>query len=44
MVSQLRDVGLTVDVHEQDYPNGRFADLVDPGGNPIQLWEPAGIG
>ena len=41
MVSQLRDAGLTVDVDEEVDPNGRFADLVDPEGNPIQLWEPA---
>ena len=43
MVSQLRDAGLAVEVHEQDYSNGRFADVVDPEGNPVQLWEPAGI-
>ena len=24
----------------QTYPNGRFASLEDPEGNPIQLWEP----
>jgi len=24
------------------YPNGRFAELADPEGNPIQLWEPKG--
>jgi glyoxylase I family protein len=42
MVSQLRGAGVDVQVHQETYPNGRFADLVDPEGNPVQLWEPAG--
>jgi len=25
-----------------DLPNGRFARLCDPEGNPIELWEPSG--
>ena len=24
----------------QKYPNGRFARLYDPEGNPVELWEP----
>jgi glyoxylase I family protein len=28
-----------VSVDEHDYPNGRFARLHDPEGNPIELWE-----
>lgn len=43
MVAQLRDKGIPVDVDGEVYPNGRFAQLSDPEGNPIQLWEPAGI-
>lgn len=42
MVSQLRAAGIAVEPHQQVYPNGRFAELVDPEGNPLQLWEPAG--
>jgi predicted enzyme related to lactoylglutathione lyase len=42
MVAQLRNAGINVDVHAEDYPNGRFADLLDPEGNPVQLWEPGG--
>ncbi|SDJ36216.1 hypothetical protein SAMN05192558_109144 [Actinokineospora alba] len=42
MVAQLRDAGIDVEVHGETYPNGRFADLADPEGNPVQLWEPAG--
>src|SRR5262249_17262654 len=42
MVAQLRDRGITVDVDSDTYPNGRFARLSDPEGNPIQLWQPGG--
>lgn len=42
MVAQLRGAGIDVELHAQDYPNGRFAELADPEGTPIQLWEPAG--
>lgn len=40
MVAQLTSAGITVDVDREVYPNGRFARLEDPEGNPIQLWEP----
>jgi len=42
MVTQLHDAGVAVTVDPETYPNGRFADLADPEGNPIQLWQPAG--
>ncbi|GAB3301974.1 VOC family protein [Epidermidibacterium keratini] len=42
MVGQLRAAGIEVAEHDQSYPNGRFAELTDPEGNLIQLWEPAG--
>lgn len=42
MVAQLREAGVVVDVDAENYPNGRFADLLDPEDNPVQLWEPAG--
>lgn len=42
MVSQLVAKGIEVRVHDQTLPNGRFAHLSDPEGNPIELWEPAG--
>ena len=41
MVAQLRERGIAVEVDSQVYPNGRFARLSDPEGNPIQLWEPS---
>lgn len=40
MVSQLRKAGITVEVDPEKYPNGRFARVYDPEGNPIELWQP----
>jgi glyoxylase I family protein len=40
IVERLRATGITVEPHEQEYPNGRFAELADPEGNRVQLWEP----
>jgi len=40
MVKQLGDAGISVKIDEQEYPNGKFARLHDPEGNPIELWEP----
>ncbi len=40
MVAQLRASGEVVRVDLKVYPNGRFARLHDPDGNPIELWEP----
>jgi glyoxylase I family protein len=42
MLAQLRAAGISVEADPQSYPNGRFARLHDPEGNPIELWEPAG--
>ena len=42
MVAQLRERGITVELDSEVYPNGRFARLSDPEGNPIQLWQPGG--
>jgi glyoxylase I family protein len=39
MVAQLRAAGIAVGEMES-HPNGEFARLVDPEGNPIELWEP----
>ena len=41
MVQQLSAAGVAVEGDPELYPNGRFASLSDPEGNPIQLWEPA---
>jgi glyoxylase I family protein len=42
MTAQLRASNIAVEVDPKTYPNGRFARLHDPDGNPIELWEPAG--
>ena len=42
MAAQLRRAGIAIEVDSQQYPNGRFARLHDPEGNPIELWEPTG--
>jgi len=39
MVAQLRASGVSVE-DPKSYPNGEFARLYDPEGNPIELWEP----
>lgn len=40
VVASLRAADITVEPHAEPYPNGRFAELEDPEGNHIQLWEP----
>ena len=41
MVAQLQAASIAVDIDAEAYPNGRFARLHDPEGNPIELWQPA---
>jgi predicted enzyme related to lactoylglutathione lyase len=41
IVGQLRAASIDVDVDAEVYPNGRFAQLHDPEGNAVQLWEPS---
>ena len=40
MAAQLQAAGIAIKVDSQTYPNGRFARLHDPEGNPIELWQP----
>jgi predicted enzyme related to lactoylglutathione lyase len=42
IVAQLRASSIAVDIDPATYPNGRFARLHDPDGNPVELWEPSG--
>ena len=42
MVAQLRAANVVVEMDLKQYPNGRFARLYDPEGNPIELWQPLG--
>lgn len=41
MAAQLRAAGTQVEINPESFPNGRFAKLNDPEGNPIELWEPS---
>lgn len=40
MAEQLKAAGIAVKIDPETYPNGRFARLHDPEGNPIELWQP----
>lgn len=40
LLSQLTAAGVEVDPHRDDYPYGKFAWIVDPEGNRVELWEP----
>ena len=40
IAEQLQEAGIDVEIDADTYPNGRFARLNDPEGNPIELWEP----
>jgi len=42
MVRQLQSAGIEVRVDPRTFPNGRFARVHDPEGNPIELWQPGG--
>lgn len=39
MAAQLKAADIDVELDQEVYPNGRFARLYDPEGNPIELWE-----
>jgi glyoxylase I family protein len=39
MAAQLQAAGIAVKMDPQSYPNGRFARVHDPEGNPIELWQ-----
>jgi glyoxylase I family protein len=41
MAAQLRASNISIEIDPENYPNGRFARLHDPEGNPIELWQPA---
>ncbi|MBF6614329.1 MAG: VOC family protein [Chloroflexi bacterium] len=40
VLAALRDEGVSVDDHTEEYEYGRFGWLMDPEGNRIELWEP----
>jgi len=40
MLAQLAADGVSIDPKREDHPYGRFAWIVDPEGNRVELWEP----
>ena len=40
MLAQLSAAGVWIDPNPEDYVYGRFAWIVDPEGNRIELWQP----
>ncbi len=40
VLEALRDEGVTIDPKREDHEYGRFAWIMDPEGNRIELWEP----
>jgi len=44
LLEALRKEGVEVDPHREDYDYGRFAWIMDPEGNRIELWEPLNEG
>lgn len=41
LLRKLEDAGVEVDLNRQDGEYGRFAWIIDPEGNRVELWEPA---
>ena len=40
LLDALKAEGVQIDPHREDYEYGRFAWIMDPDGNRIELWEP----
>jgi predicted enzyme related to lactoylglutathione lyase len=40
LLEQLRARGVQIDEKREDWDYGRFAWIMDPEGNRIELWEP----
>jgi hypothetical protein len=40
LLKKLKKRGVMIDAHREDYEYGRFAWIMDPDGNRIELWEP----
>jgi predicted enzyme related to lactoylglutathione lyase len=40
LLNALKEEGVEIDPHRENYEYGRFAWIVDPEGNRIELWQP----
>jgi predicted enzyme related to lactoylglutathione lyase len=43
LLAVLAEEGVTIDPKREEYEYGKFAWIMDPEGNRIELWEPAGM-
>jgi predicted enzyme related to lactoylglutathione lyase len=43
LLRQLAEAGVWIDTKREDYDYGRFAWIMDPEGNRIELWQPLAI-
>jgi predicted enzyme related to lactoylglutathione lyase len=43
MLASLAAAGVTIDPKREDHAFGRFAWIVDPEGNRVELWEPPAV-
>jgi predicted enzyme related to lactoylglutathione lyase len=41
LLEELKKEGVTIDPHREDYDYGRFAWIMDPDGNRVELWQPS---
>lgn len=41
LLAQLATAGVSIDPKREDYSYGRFAWIVDPEGNRVELWQPS---
>jgi predicted enzyme related to lactoylglutathione lyase len=44
LLAVLKEEGVDIDPHREDYEYGRFAWIMDPEGNRIELWQPPAAG
>ena len=40
LIEQLRRAGVAIQKGPENHENGRFAWIMDPDGNKVELWEP----
>jgi glyoxylase I family protein len=39
IAAEFRSAGISIEMDQKKNPNGRFASLYDPEGNPIEPWQ-----
>ena len=44
LLEALKEEGVQIDPHRENYDYGRFTWIMDPDGNRVELWEPPKAG